>query len=109
MSRDTFTRQFKDYLKLERSLAENSIEAYLRDIEKLRQFFELNEMDRTPTKVTQKDLLDFIGFINELGMSRYSQARILSGIKAFYKFLLYEELISKDPSALIETPKLGGP
>lgn len=107
MSWDTYTRQFKDYLKLERSLAENSIEAYMRDIAKLQQFFELNQNDVSPAKVKQQDLLDFIGFINKLGMSRYSQARILSGIKAFYKFLLYEELIVKDPSALIETPKLG--
>ncbi len=107
MSWPTYTRQFQDYLKLERSLAQNSIDAYLRDIAKLQQFFELNHKDISPTKVVQKDLLDFIGFINELGMSRYSQARILSGIKAFYKFLLYEELIVKDPSALIETPKLG--
>lgn len=67
----------------------------------------MNERDLTPAKVSQQDILDFIGFINELGMSRYSQARILSGIKAFYKFLLYEELITKDPSSLIETPKLG--
>lgn len=107
MSWPTYTRQFQDYLKLERSLAQNSIDAYLRDIAKLQQFFDLSQKDISPTKVVQQDLLDFIGFINELGMSRYSQARILSGIKAFYKFLLYEELIVKDPSALIETPKLG--
>ena len=107
MSWDTFTRQFKDYLKLERSLAENTIEAYLRDIAKLRQFLEFDEVEIGPTKVTQANLIGFIGFINALGMSRYSQARMVSGIKAFYKFLLYEELIIKDPSALLETPKLG--
>jgi integrase/recombinase XerD len=92
---------------LERSLAENSIEAYIHDITKLRQFLELSDQSVGPTKITQGHLLNFIGFINELGMSRHSQARILSGIKAFYKFLMYEELIVKDPSALIETPKLG--
>ncbi len=107
MSWDTFTRQFKDYLKLERSLAENTIEAYLRDITKLRQFLEFDDEEIGPTKVTQSHLTGFIGFINALGMSRYSQARIISGIKAFYKFLLYEELITKDPSALLETPKMG--
>ena len=88
-------------------MASNSIEAYIHDITKLRQFLELNNETTSPTKVSQADLLNFIGFINELGMSRHSQARILSGIKAFYKFLMYEELIIKDPSALIETPKLG--
>lgn len=94
-------------MKLERSLAPNSIEAYIHDITKLRQFLELNDESTSPVKVSQSDLLNFIGFVNELGLSRHSQARILSGIKAFYKFLMYEELIVKDPSALIETPKLG--
>jgi integrase/recombinase XerD len=107
VSWETYTSQFRAYLKLERSLAANSIEAYIHDITKLRQFLELNQQSTTPTKVSQADLLNFIGFINELGLSRHSQARILSGIKAFYKFLLYEELIVKDPSALIETPKIG--
>ena len=107
MSWETYTRQFKDYLKLERSLAQNSIDAYLHDLAKLRQFLEMENRDLSPVQVKQQDILDFIAFISELGMSRYSQARMLSGIKAFYKFLLYEELITKDPSALIETPKMG--
>ncbi len=107
MSWNTFTRQFKAFLKLERSLADNSIEAYLSDIAKLHQFLDLRERDLTPTQVQQTDLVDFIEFLNELGMSPYSQARIISGIKAFYKFLVYEELLIKDPSELIEAPKLG--
>ena len=76
MSWATITRQYKDYLKLERSLAENSIDAYLSDVAKLEQFFEIKNKDLTPIKVMQQDLLDFITFINELGMSRYSQATI---------------------------------
>ena len=104
---ETATRQFKNYLKLERSLAANSIEAYLADISKLIRFLELKERDLSPLKVTQTDLVDFIEFINELGLSRYSQARIISGIKAFYKYLVYEDLITDDPSELIEGPKLG--
>lgn len=107
MSWNTFTKQFKAFLKLERSLADNSIDAYLADIAKLQNFLELKERDLTPTKVQQTDLVDFIEFLNELGMSPYSQARIISGIKAFYKFLIYEELLIKDPSELIEAPKLG--
>lgn len=92
---------------MERSLSANTVEAYLHDITKLRQFLELNGQTTTPTQVKQQDLLNFIGFVNELGLSGHSQARMLSGIKAFYKFLMYEELIVKDPSALIETPRLG--
>lgn len=104
---DTYIKQFKSYLKLERSLAENSVEAYLADISRLRQFFELKERDVSPTKVIQQDLIDFLEFINELGMSAYTQARMVSGLKAFFRFLVYEEVITKDPSELLEAPKLG--
>ena len=61
----------------------------------------------TPSDVTQQNVVDFLEYINELGMSPYSQARMLSGIKSFYKFLIYEELVEKDPSELLEAPKLG--
>lgn len=94
-------------MKLERSLAKNSVDAYLSDISKLKQYLWISDQKISPAKVTQQDLLDFLGFIYDLGMSPYSQARIVSGIKSFYKFLLYEELIDKDPSELIEAPKLG--
>ncbi len=107
MSWDTYTKQFNTYLKLERSLASNSIQAYLSDISKLREFFEIREKDISPTKVTQQDLVDFLEFITELGTSPYSQARMVSGLKSFFRFLLYEEVITKDPSELIEAPKLG--
>jgi integrase/recombinase XerD len=73
----------------------------------LHQFLELKKQKATPFNLTAKHLRDFLQYINELGMSAYSQARILSGIKAFYKYLLFEELIEKDPTALIEGPKLG--
>ncbi len=104
---NSYSKQFKNYLKLERSLAQNSVDAYLSDISKLEQFFEIKERVVTPTKVTQQDLIDFLEFINELGMSAYTQARMVSGLKSFFRFLLYEEVISKDPSELIEAPKLG--
>lgn len=107
MSWDTYTIQFKNYLKLERSLADNSIGAYLSDVDKLRQFFEIKELKISPENVTQTHLLDFLEFITELGMSAYTQARMVSGLKAFFRFLVYEELITNDPSALIEPPKLG--
>jgi integrase/recombinase XerD len=100
-------KHFGDYLKLERSLSANSIEAYVRDVEKLAQFIELKHNSVSPLAVNARQLQGFLEFINELGMSAYSQARILSGLKAFYKYLLFEELIEKDPTALIEGPKLG--
>lgn len=100
-------RHFETYLKLERSLSPNSIEAYTRDVRMLSQFTEMKEPGTSPLKVTTKLLQQFLQYVNELGMSAYSQARILSGIKAFHKYLIYEELIEKDPTTLLEGPKLG--
>lgn len=107
MSWKIHIKQFVEYLRIERSLSANSIEAYERDVEKLSQFLELRQISATPQKLTSKHLQSFLEYVNELGLSAYSQARILSGIKAFYKYMLYEELIDVDPSHLIEGPKLG--
>jgi integrase/recombinase XerD len=104
---ESHIKQFGTYLKLERSLSANSIEAYVRDVEKLAQFTGLKYASLSPLAITAKHLQAFLEYINELGMSAFSQARILSGIKAFYKYLLFEELMEKDPTALIEGPKLG--
>jgi len=100
-------KHFSNYLKLERSLSPNSIEAYDRDVVKLKQFMEMTYPKVGPQQVSPKQLQGFIVYINELGMSAFSQARILSGVKGFYKYLMFEELIDKDPTALIEGPKLG--
>lgn len=100
-------KHFGTYLKLERSLSGNSIEAYVRDMEKLQQFMAIAHKDVSPLKVTSKHLQGFLTYISELGMSAHSQARILSGVKAFYKYLIFEELLEKDPTQLIEGPKLG--
>lgn len=107
MNWDIHIKEFGHYLKLERSLSENSIEAYVRDVEKLKGFMDTEHPKVSPLTLTQKHLQGFLQFINELGMSAYSQARILSGIKSFYKYLLFEELITKDPTELIEGPKIG--
>ena len=104
---ESHIKHFGNYLKLERSLSGNSIEAYVRDMEKLQQYMQMTNKEISPIKVTAKHLQGFLGYINELGMSAHSQARIVSGIKAFYKYLLFEELLEKDPTALIEGPKLG--
>jgi integrase/recombinase XerD len=104
---DLHIKHFSHYLKLERSLSENSIAAYVHDVELLRQFVELKKIKASPLSLTTRQLQSFIHYINELGMSAYSQARILSGIKAFYKYLMFEELIDKDPTELIEGPKIG--
>jgi integrase/recombinase XerD len=97
---------FQAYLKLEKSLADNSVEAYSRDIEKLYQYAETKTGNLRPETITLTDLREFITWAAELGMIPSSQARILSGIKAFYKYMLMEDLIKNDPSELLESPKI---
>ena len=94
---------FRAYLKLEKGLSENSIEAYTRDIDKLEQY--AAERDLKPEAVALSDLRQFITWVNELGMLASSQARVLSGVKSFYKYLLIEDMIKSDPAELLEAPK----
>lgn len=98
---------FKSFLKLEKSLSQNSIEAYLRDLDKLIQFSVSYKKKKKVEEFKLVDLQKFIHWISDLGISPKSQARVVSGIKGFYKFLLLEELIKSDPSKLLETPKVG--
>ncbi|NQX41552.1 site-specific tyrosine recombinase XerD [Pedobacter steynii] len=106
MINNPYFPSFKAYLKLERSLSSNSIEAYMNDVQKLFQYFE--SISKTPhvKEITAADLKLFISWINELGMLPSTQARVVSGIKSFFDFLLLEQLITEDPAALLETPRL---
>lgn len=107
MNWDTLIRQFANYLRLERSLSENSIQAYVRDVAKLKQFVDISNLDVSPQKVTTVIIQDYLKYLGMLEMSAYSQSRMLSGIKSFYTFLEYEEIITENPVALIDSPKLG--
>jgi len=97
---------FKSYLILERSLSEHSIDAYIRDIRKLWEYLQLQDILHNPSELNYEDLQEFILYINKLGLGDRSQARIISGIKAFYKYLLVENLINDNPTELLEGPKL---
>ncbi len=97
---------FKGYLRLEKSLSENSVEAYLHDIANLQRFFEIKEIKVSPENVTFKQLQEFIMYIIGLGIGPRSQARMISGIRAFYKYLLMEDLIKQSPAELLELPRL---
>jgi integrase/recombinase XerD len=99
-------KSYKAYLQLEKSLSDNSVEAYLRDVEKLTQYLQQNNEKKSPADITLKDLQHFLRWIGELGMTPTSQARIISGIRSFYKFCTIENLVQKDPTALLETPRL---
>ena len=103
---EAYKKGFKAYLQLEKSLSDNSVEAYLRDIDKLTTFLEEKKVHLSPGELELKDLRLFIRWIAELGMTATSQARIISGIKAFYKYCMLEQISRKDPTTLLEAPKL---
>jgi integrase/recombinase XerD len=84
----------------------NTIEAYLRDIEKLVQYLEIQQISLSPGEVKLSLLQDFLKWLNELGLDIRSQARLVSGIKAFYKYLLVEDILLTDPTELLETPRI---
>lgn len=107
MSWKVYTQGFKSFLTLEKSLSSNSIEAYLHDVEKLLQFLKYKKYELGPKDIQLTHLQEFLKWITELGMTARSQARVISGIKAFYKYLLLENILSVDPTALLEAPKLG--
>tara|TARA_Y100001978_G_scaffold125668_1_gene112080 strand:+ start:2577 stop:3476 length:900 start_codon:yes stop_codon:yes gene_type:complete len=99
--------EYQNHLKLERSLSDNSIEAYLNDIKKLTDFLKLRGNDSLKYSEVDTDIINnFIEYLYKLGISSYTQARIISGIKSFFNYLVYEEKILANPTELIESPKL---
>ncbi|WP_426491779.1 site-specific tyrosine recombinase XerD [Hymenobacter sp. 102] len=100
-------KQFAGYLQLEKSLSPNSVQAYVRDVEKLRQYLELEKLPASPQQVTTRILRDFLTWLGSLGMEATSQARTLSGIKAFYRYLIMEDLLTIDPTDTLDAPKTG--
>ncbi len=103
---DAYKKGFTGFLQLEKSLSNNSVEAYIRDINKLTDFLQTTNDLKTPNEVTLKDLQQFVKWISELGISPSSQARIISGIRSFYKYCIAENIVANDPSSLLEAPKL---
>lgn len=97
---------FKNFLKLERGLSGNSVEAYLNDVDKLAQYYEVQRKDFVIKDIKDSDLYGFVTWLNELGMLPNTQARVISGLKSFFGFLMLEGLIDVDPSEQLETPKL---
>lgn len=98
-------KRYKTYLRLEKALSDNSIDAYLTDLDKLTRFLEYE--GKTYEEVTYNDLQQLIAQLHDIGIHPRSQARIISGIKSFYKFLLLDNFITIDPTELLESPKIG--
>ncbi|MBO9632491.1 MAG: site-specific tyrosine recombinase XerD [Chitinophagaceae bacterium] len=97
---------FQRYLTTERSLSGNSVEAYLHDIDKLTQYLEEKGMNSSPADISLRDLQTFLAWIAELGMTTTSQARIVAGIRQFFRYCVIEEITKTDPSILLEAPRL---
>ena len=106
MNKQSYLKGFKEYLKLERALSGYSIDAYLNDVDKLLQYYASIGQELNIKNVTLAELSKFITWLNEIGMQASSQARVISGIKAFFTYLMQEEIIFEDPTALLESPKL---
>lgn len=102
---EAYKKGYKAYLRLEKSLSDHSVEAYLHDVTKLTQYLQVTNNEKNPAALTLKDLQAFVKWIGELGMGATTQARIISGIRSFYKYLLTEQLVTIDPSTLLEAPK----
>ncbi|MEP6675744.1 MAG: site-specific tyrosine recombinase XerD [Ferruginibacter sp.] len=103
---EVYKKGFKAYLQLERSMAGNSVEAYLHDINKLTAWLQETNSMKSPQDINLKDLEQFLEWITKLGMTAGSQARIISGLKSFYKYCLMEQISNADPTVLLEAPKL---
>jgi integrase/recombinase XerD len=103
---NTYYIRFKQYLQLERSLSKNSIEAYADDLKKLENYSESYLKSQTPEKFSYKQLQSFVEWIATLGFTAATQARVISGLKTFYKFLLIENDVKQSPAELLETPKI---
>ena len=102
-----YIKGYKSFLQLEKSLSQNSVEAYLNDLNKLIQFLEMKAPNVGPKDLNLNHLKNFVQWVNDIGLSARSQARIISGIKGFYKYLLIENIITKDPTAMLESPRIG--
>ena len=105
MSWETSIKGFKSYLQIERSLSDNSVQAYIRDVEKFANY--AIPLGISELKVTRKNISNFLAEIKDNDISARSQARIISGIKAFYKYLIMEDYLKVNPTELIESPKIG--
>lgn len=107
MNWESGIKQYSRFLNIEKSLSKNSLIAYVHDIMTLQQWNELFAQKSNPTKIHKKDLENFSAWLAEIGFSANSQARILSGIRGFYKYMVLEEEIPESPADFLEMPRIG--
>ena len=98
-------KAYQRYLKLERNFTANTVDAYMRDLQKLVDYLRAEGID--PVEVKLEDLQHFAASLHDIGISPRSQCRILSGVRAFYRFLFVDGWVDSDPSELLESPQIG--
>lgn len=103
---EAYLKGFKAYLQLERSMSDNTVEAYMHDAAMLGDFMRSSAAGTSPEDVSLTHLQSFLAHINEMELSAGTQARVISGVKSFYRYLLLEEVVKNDPTELLEAPKL---
>lgn len=103
---DNYKKGYKAFLQLEKSLSENSVEAYLHDADKLTDYLQSAGLLQSPKDVTMEQLQQFITSLGELSIAATSQARIISGVRSFFRYCLSESIVSTDPTTLLELPRL---
>jgi len=103
---EPYKKGYKAWLQLERSLSDNSVEAYLRDVDKLTTYLQAAGTLKTPDRVELRDLRQFLQWIAGLELNAASQARILSGLRSFFKYCFIEQIVQSDPTTLLESPRL---
>lgn len=106
LSWENIIREFEHYLQAERGFSQNTLSAYLSDIQKYRKFFEHDERRLQPQQLTTLNIREFLYQLDELGLSEKTQARILASVRLFHKYLFTEEYTPSDPSSDIESPKI---
>jgi integrase/recombinase XerD len=103
---ESYKRGFKSWLQLEKSLSDNSVDAYIHDIDKFTSYLSIQNKIQDPSEIDLAELESFVKWIHDLGMTATSQSRIISGLRSFYKYCLLEQITLKDPTMLLEAPKL---
>ncbi|MFM7814341.1 MAG: site-specific integrase [Flavobacteriales bacterium] len=107
MNWQSSTKGFLAYLRLEKSLSANSLSAYEHDVQRLQQYLSIQSPHTSPEQCQPDHIRGFIQFLHEMGIAATSQARMISGLKAFFTYLLLEKIIREDPMELIDTPRIG--
>ena len=107
MSWKSYIKGYENYLKIEKSLSKNTVDAYLRDIRKLNAFFNNEESNLKINDIEYEDFQSYLSFLNTSKINARSQSRVVSSIRSFFKYLILEKIISENPSDLLENPKTG--